>query len=307
MREGPLPLRHPDVSVVIPTLGGPSLAETIRVLNAGTVVPAEVLVCIPAEVAHRTEGLQFANVRVLRTDVRGQVPQRAAGFRAARFQFVMQIDDDMVVDARCVELLLETLEAYGRNAAVAPALVDLATGESVYRRHAKPAAMLRFYDWMMNGPSGYEPGMVDASGSGVGVDAGQAAGEPMEVEWLPGGCVMHWRENLVTEDFYPLPGKAYYEDLFHSFHLRRKGCRLILDVRARCALETMPASTTFTLRQFLRHIRDDYRARRYYVRLTSRSVLRMHAFYLFYCMSYAAKRLRAGSRSRGSTHAGGAV
>jgi len=35
------------VSVVIPTLGGPSLSDTITRVNEGTCVPDEVIVCIP--------------------------------------------------------------------------------------------------------------------------------------------------------------------------------------------------------------------------------------------------------------------
>ena len=41
----------PDVSVVIPTLGGAWVADTIARLNAGTVVRREILVCVPEDVA----------------------------------------------------------------------------------------------------------------------------------------------------------------------------------------------------------------------------------------------------------------
>src|SRR5436853_3788278 len=99
----------PPLSVVIPTLGGECLKRTIESLNASSRIPEEILVCIPTEYVGRVTHYSWRNVTVLATDRKGQVAQRAAGFRKARCAFVMQLDDDVLLHERCIEFLIETL------------------------------------------------------------------------------------------------------------------------------------------------------------------------------------------------------
>jgi hypothetical protein len=70
-----------ELSVVIPTLGGESLGTTISQLNRGTLVPREILVCIPEKEAPRVQNLGLPGVGIILTDVRDQVAQRAEVFR----------------------------------------------------------------------------------------------------------------------------------------------------------------------------------------------------------------------------------
>ena len=48
------------LSVVIATLGGEILFDTVKSINEGTVVPDEVLLCVPEENAQ----IAFSNMRV---------------------------------------------------------------------------------------------------------------------------------------------------------------------------------------------------------------------------------------------------
>jgi hypothetical protein len=87
------------ITVVIATLGGDSLASTIQSLNSGTIVPAEILVCVPVENVSKVAYLQGGTTSFVKTDFRGQVAQRIAGFRRASNELVMQLDDDLGNDA----------------------------------------------------------------------------------------------------------------------------------------------------------------------------------------------------------------
>jgi glycosyltransferase involved in cell wall biosynthesis len=274
------------ITVVIATLGGGSLASTLESLNSGTVVPSEILVCIPIEDAWRVADLRYANVRVLKTDFRGQVAQRIWGFQNALSELVMQIDDDILVAPDCMKHLVETLLSLGPKVALSPALIDLDTGGSVYRKPQRSGALLSFYYWLMNGSDGYSPGQIDKSGSSVGVDPSLSDDRLYDVEWLAGGCVLHFRENLVLENFWPLPGKAYYEDVVHSCLLRAKGIRLVIDVKARCSLELFNQSS-FRTGEFVRNLYQDYLGRKYFMRRFSRQSPRMYLYYLGRVISYA--------------------
>jgi GT2 family glycosyltransferase len=277
------------MSVVIPTLGGDTLSKTIGQLNRGTVVPAEILVCIPEEYAFRAEGLPFDNVKVVRTSCRGQVAQRAAGFGLASNEIVMQLDDDIMVDEGCVESLMRTLVENGPNAAAAPALIDRLSHDASRTSGTKH----RLFYFLMNGCDGYRMGIVSKAGVEFGFDLSKAGNGVHDAEWLPGGCLMHFRENLITENYFPFAGKAYCEDLFHSYHLAKKGIRLKLNLDTSCSYEYVKA-TNHGIREFMKIISSDYRVRKYYVKLTSRSSLRMHLFYLIMVCDFLIKKLLQG-------------
>lgn len=286
------------LSVVIPTLGGKSLAATIDRLNSGSVVPNEILVCIPRDEQDRAARLTAPNVRLVVTAFRGQVAQRAAGFAQAIHPYVMQLDDDMLVDMHCVARLLDVVAKEGPNVAVAPALLRNPGAESFYRT-PENRTLLSLYYWLLNGSRGYAPGTITKAGTNIGVDPERQAQDTMEVEWVPGGCLMHRRENLILDNFYPYTGKAYCEDLFHSFHLRRTGVRLLVCASARCYLDNASVlDGTMDLTGFLRFLRADARARRYLLRLGARRTPRMYFYYLVMLMRFLFGRSK---RLMGST------
>lgn len=278
------------LSVVIATLGGDTLAGTIEQLNRGTIVPAEILICIPEEESSRAENLSFGNVRIVKTACRGQVAQRAVGFQQASHEFVLQLDDDLLVDKRCVEHLVNALTAHGGKIAVAPSFVLASSGLSCYREPGNQT-LLGIYYWLMNGARGYRPGSITKAGTNVGVDPAVLEQEIVEVEWVPGGCVMHRRNNLILDDFYPFDGKAYCEDLYHSHHLRLKGLKLLVCTAARCALDDAPSSG-MSVPAFPGYVRAELIARRHFVRLSARSIPRMYLHYVVTTLLYMRARLR---------------
>jgi hypothetical protein len=272
------------VSVVIATLGGPTLKGTIETLNRGSVVPTEILICIPLPEASRDIGFEFSNVRILRTTSRGQVAQRVEGFRQVEMPFVMQLDDDILLDHECVERLLRTLQQFP-DVAVAPNLLDLGTGESVYRTIHGNGLPRRIYNWLMNGKEGYREGTVLRSGSPIGIVPDGSAVGSQEVDWLAGGCVMHHKGNLVLEDYFPFAGKAYCEDMIHSHLLAKKGLRLLIEPKATCSLEVSPPLQS-TPAAFLRETYRDFIVRRYYMTLSRRGTARMYLYYFLLLFRY---------------------
>jgi hypothetical protein len=277
------------LSVVIATLGGDTLYTTITHLNQGVIVPAEILICIPEEESRCLE-IKFAeNVKVCKTACRGQVEQRAAGFASASHPFVMQVDDDVIVDAHCIEYLLSTINSVGMGTAVAPALINKSNGESFYRT-PKNHWLLNIYYWFINGASGYKPGCITRAGTNVGVDHKVFEPAIVEVEWLPGGCVLHLKKNLILENFYPFKGKAYSEDLIHSFYLKQKNIKLIVCTSAYCYIDNVCILGNLSFQQFIDYLKADFKARNYLVQLESRSPLRMYLYYMILILRNIAKR-----------------
>ena len=131
----------------------------------------------------------------------------------------------------------------------------------------------------MNGKAGFQPGTIGLSGVGFGVDSQVINKRTCDVEWLPGGCVMYRRENLVLDDFYPFKGKAYGEDLIHSFLLREKGCKLMVDSKAHCYVEKIQSSSYSPI-EFFKYLASDYRARKYFVKPSLLSFLRINFHFM---------------------------
>ncbi len=277
---------HP-ITVVIATLGGDTLKDTIEHLNRGSVMPAEVLICIPEQEAHRVADLLFSNVKIIVTKCRGQVAQRAAGFQNASYDIVMQLDDDVLVEEDCVACLLQTLIKYRPLTAVAPALIDKGMLGKIIKMNN---TMLRIYYFLMNGRDGYQMGTVSRAGAEFGFDSLQIKKGVYDAKWLPGGCVIHFKENLITENFFQYKKKAYCEDLLHSYYLMKNGVRLKIDLNAQCSLRNVTIFS-YGIKEFINFIFSDYRIRKYYVKLTSRNYLRMHLYYMALVFNYLIKRL----------------
>jgi hypothetical protein len=275
------------VSVVIPTLGGLTVEKTISRLNAGSVVPAEILICIPESEAHRLNEHFHANVRVVATACKGQVGQRAVGFRQASSELVMQLDDDVLLHERCLEYLVQDLASTGSYCAIAPAFIWSESGQSPYEKHVGWFARL-FY-WGLNGATGYRAGTVTKAGTEIGKTPASGDTRPCAVEWIPGGCVLHRKKDLVLDDYFPFPGKAFCEDLIHSFILTNRKVRLYISSRAVATIDK-PLLSIGSTSDSLASLKMECRARRYYVEMAAKSKFRM---YLYYLARIARQLLRA--------------
>ena len=232
------------LSVVIATLGGETLADTISYLNSGEKIPAEILVCIPEEDSSCAESLSMKNVKIIKTPCRGQVAQRAYGLRACQ-PLVLQLDDDIVLRPDDLRLLVQKLGQLGHGHALAPLFRLLSTGQYVTEYHAGVSGWLHSLhaSLICGAPWGIKRmGVISPVGVGHGVDRRYCESGLFETQWLPGGCVICHREDLVTEDYYPFAGKAFGEDLVHSILWKKQGTRLWmhLDASGTISYDFMP-------------------------------------------------------------------
>jgi glycosyltransferase involved in cell wall biosynthesis len=220
-----------NISVVIPTLGGATLLDTIKALNKSNIRPYEILICIPKNDISKVGYLIGDNVFVISCDFRGQVFQRSCGFKISKSDFVLQIDDDLIVDPECISLLLNKIKVLN-NGSIAPGFYDSKL-RSYYSWLTNDGLCLpnRFWCWISNNSKAIPYGKISLSGVNYGFNKDQTI---TKTDWLPGGCILHKKENLVLENYYPFKGKAYLEDLYHSEILRSRGVNLYIYNKAKC-------------------------------------------------------------------------
>jgi hypothetical protein len=264
------------LSVVIATLGGKILYDTVKSINEGTIVPDEIFVCVPEENAHAVPNFAYSNVSILRTPFRGQVRQRAFGFTKAKGTYIMQFDDDLIIEPDSIEIMLQNLNSLPENSCIAPSLMVLSTGQSFYKQPTE-TVIFRLYYYLLNGNKGYKRGSITLAGTNVGVDPSSFTENLTESQWLPGGCILHRKENLITENYYPFKGKAFCEDLYHSFHLQQKGVRMFFDNRAVVWVGDPPKQS---LKMKVNNLTADFNARRQLLSYYSNtSVVRLYFYY----------------------------
>ncbi|NCI49046.1 glycosyltransferase [Sediminibacterium roseum] len=263
------------MSVVIATLGGDFLQGTITALMQGSLPPAEILICIPTEHAHKTQHLANDVVKNLAIDIRGQVKQRAYGFTQVQNDMVLQLDDDTHVEARSLREMVAVLQKLGKGNAVAPIFYGPHTKTCI---HTLQNGLLKnIFDYIVCGaPWGKKKmGVITSIGLNYGVDDKYASTDLVSVGWLPGGCVLAYKDDLVTENYFPFKGKAYCEDILHSFFKKQKGTRLWVATRTRVYTDE-PAS------RLSRAIVDkEIPIRRYYVSLSNGPMWRLFIYETF--------------------------
>ena len=66
----------------------------------------------------------ISNVKIIETDVKGQVAQRIKGFFYAKSPYVLQLDDDIFLDNDCIKELLGFMQNHNEKIAVCPLLYE---------------------------------------------------------------------------------------------------------------------------------------------------------------------------------------
>ena len=101
-----------------------------------------------------------------------------------------------------------------------------------------------------------------------------------EVEWLPGGCILHRRSNLIKKNYFKFKSeKAFCEDLFHSFYLKKKNIRLFVNTSLKCDFDSFKGFKTLSFFKCLNLMFQDFRIRFCFIRLVKKSIYRMIFYY----------------------------
>ena len=228
------------ISVVIATIGSEYLTSTINILNNSSLIPDEIIIIIPLEYKQDIDLGQFSNVRIVYVPFKGQVAQRAHGFTLTKNNFVLQLDDDIDLDKYCLENLLSILKSLGNGYAVGPVILYKESKKSVYDQGSGIARfLLDIKSFILSGaPWGSKKmGKISKCGSAFGFDNSLNTNKYYQSEWLAGGCILHFKSGLIYDNYFPFSGKAYGEDLIHSFYLNKSGIKMFVVANALCYID----------------------------------------------------------------------
>jgi glycosyltransferase involved in cell wall biosynthesis len=261
------------VSVVIPTLAGASLEKTILSLNSGTIIPTEILVVIPNDLHKSSLNFPFQNIIIINSISKGQVNQRTEGFKKASNDLVLQIDDDIVLAKDALELLIKKLIKLGPGNVIGPSFFDPFTKKTLHKFNKGLLGLLKSINASVFSAAPWglsRMGKITKIGLSYGVDFEYINESIYEVEWLPGGCVLSHKQDLILDGFYPFPGKAFSEDVIHS--ILRSSNNINHYVKSSAFVETVVEEDKFLWKDF----KSEFKARHYIVQMINGSIFRLY-------------------------------
>ena len=264
------------ISVVIPTTGKRDLNLTLKSLYNSHISIDEIII-VTLDIKKLQKHLfEFQNLKLIKSKKKGQVKQRIEGFKLAKGDYVLQLDDDIILDNKCIKLLYHELKNLP-NASISPNVFDIKSKNSIFNKNH------RLRQKVFNLISGLKPynkeGKITISGFESYPKINSNSDVLTETEWLIGGCVLHHRKNLILKNYYPFDGKAYSEDLFHSLELRKNNIKLFIHKEASIFLEQNEIKTDWST--FKKELLDDLRVRKFFVSKYNLSFTRMYLIYFF--------------------------
>ncbi len=254
-----------NISVVIPTLGSKKLKFTLNSILNSSISVNEIIIVIPKKFNFNFDLTPFSslNIVILITIEGGQVFQRIEGFKIAKGNFILQLDDDIEFNQYFIEELVKTIISLPNSSAVSPLLTNR-FNNSVYRTSFNPITRIFYAIFYLD--FFLKEGSVNSFGKSIGITT---INKIIKVEWLPGGCVLHRKENLILDNYFPFKSKAFMEDLFHSHYLKAKGTSLYVNSNLFAIIEE-PINELYSKKLITEKI-NELKIRKHYFQLTSLS------------------------------------
>lgn len=276
-KSGVSDIKSANLSIVIATIGRSSLSITLDCISNWDQQPAEVIAVLPKGSTFVMPSHEYHfDLRVLIAESVGQVSQRIYGFTHAKYDLVLQLDDDLLLDYSSYSEMAKLLEI-DPDVAVSPIFIDMETGQSMFNAPSNSLAEVKdLISSVILGADRWpvKMGRIAKAGIPYGVNRDSMTSDYLQVEWLSGGCVLHHRKNLVLTNYYPFVGRAALEDLFHSLLLTQKGVKLMICKNASCRVEVEHNSPTF------KTVLHEYKLLHEYVTRAKLSIVRLRIWLL---------------------------
>ncbi len=203
-----------SVSVVLATLGEKNIFKIIKILNESN-VNIEIIIVIPSDNYYKVKDLEkIKNIIIIKTNYYSQTKQRLEGFKVSKNELVLQLDSDIQIKKIFLIEIIDYINSKDDKCAVAlhPLIInkDYSIISFLYRKILDFIFIyfikreLNFNNW----DSWFTKNLFETNEG--------------KVKLLNGGCILHYKKNLIYDDYYKYDHKAYGEDILHSCILNKK-------------------------------------------------------------------------------------
>jgi len=250
-----------NLTVVCASHGGlEKIPCLIKSIGDGSVRPVEVIICGTSDSdldGLSKKDIERCNVKFVKSDVANQVVQRRKALLNVKTEYVLQLDDDLVLERDTIKHYLSYfLEGKSKNKVVCGYTIfpDGCHMSSRTKEQYLSNIMVRWFVYLING--------LHVPKNMTLLKSGRIFPYVLEVEinpkptWLS-SCLMYHKkvakEFILFSDDNKLSydKKAYYEDVIFTHHLHLKGYKLLL---AKEAVLIHPFTKELGIRDFFRTI-----------------------------------------------------
>ncbi|MDC0226797.1 hypothetical protein OAK12_01650, partial [Alphaproteobacteria bacterium] len=186
-----------------------------------------------------------------------------------------------LIDKFCIEKMYETILSHGSKSAVGGFIIN----KNKINKNSSKLLNL-FKNFLINNTFYIRNWTITKSGLGYGFTGNVDNLLIEDVEWISGGCMIHYKENLIYENFIIFEGKAYYEDLVHSFLLRQNKIQLLLNYTAKCTHNNHENIYNLCIVDFFNYFANEYKSRKYFVKLAKLNYLNLNLWSLVILIKY---------------------
>ena len=258
--------------IVIPSVGEPSIYKLLDSIASSTILPNRTIIVIrDIDSFSFDPSLYPFKISLLQSPISGQVNQRIFGFLNSISSLVIQIDADCSFDS-CFLLNYITeflrLESICDSAiALSPSFID-SNSRLMFSNENRLSSCYRFLLGMVGLLFSQKNLSKFGQNFPLNLPNNLLAGSihTYSSDWLPGGCVLQRKNWLILQNYYPFPGKAYAEDLFHSYLLFSSSVSVFVYYGISVSTETHPIITSY--RDFFESLSIYFRISRSFCYLT---------------------------------------
>lgn len=208
------------VSIVITTIGEKYLKNVLDSIESSSIRPIEIIIVCPKDYETRLDFLDKKKHTLITTQKKQQVFQRSKGFQISKGDYILQLDSDIVIYRDTILELINSINSENLNCASFPFYDHIKLKNNYLKKlifffFIKRETSLKNWDsWFF--------GFNET----LNLDN-------LFCKYAPGGCVMHYKKNLIFNDYYGFDGKAYAEDILHSYYLFKKNTSIKFSIKAR--------------------------------------------------------------------------
>tara|TARA_B100000963_G_scaffold227335_1_gene198286 strand:- start:19909 stop:20748 length:840 start_codon:yes stop_codon:yes gene_type:complete len=223
-------MKNKKLTVVIPTLGKKNLDQLLKKLIKNNFVK-EILISIPYSYNKSTNSFNNKKIKIIRTKFKHQVKQRIICYKKIKTKYTLLLDDDVSFNNNFILKLFKAKIQKGDNTVIGPTYYDYKNFKKIHSFDFNLKNIIkRFFQTIFFGIpfTKKRMGKISKAGTCYGVDPDYMDSDYMEVDWIPGGCMILSTKNLVNKNYFYIKGKAYCEDLIQSYLWKKKKLSLYI-------------------------------------------------------------------------------
>lgn len=269
------------ISVVIPTIGESFLTNTIDKLLNGSLVPDEIIIVIPKKYSYKIQNNNFnKHVKIFIHEHASQVSQRIFGFKKSINDIILQLDADILIEQDCLKEMVNALNEQNSICISPRYSTDIKYKLSFFKKIFFNYFIKREKDfnnwdtWFTRHYFEYNSKMLTT-------------------KWLPGGCILHRKHNLVLENYYQFNGKAFDEDLIHSFMLSNNSIKLCIAKNAFAKSINYEAYEHKNFNELFRYIMRIYKIKKKLVHDSKGNIIYFHIWFIQWFLSEQIRFLKS--------------